>query len=230
MEQLQFVFMCDKIARRKCSKGLNPIDRELILRSQSGCRQATSDLLSRHTGLVYRCIKQYRITPDDREAVYNYGLEGLWEAVKRFDVQSGNSFATYAYFWIRQRITRDHFWQRAHCRGVKVVSLYTCGDGGGEDSLIETPIASESEAEQERSQAEFDQDFSSLLDEAGLDQRSKLAVRLRRDSLTLDEIGKRLKVTRERVRQILVRAVRKTRRVVEVRQSQIGRGVYNAVG
>ena len=228
MEQMKFEFMLDTKARRVCTKGLNSVDRELILLAQHGDKQAMADMLKRHTGLVYRCMERFRLTPDDRDAVFNYGLEGLWEAVKRFDVDSGNSFATYAYFWVRQRITRDHFWQRAHCRAVKVVSLYTCGDGGGEDSIVATPVASESEAEQERKQLEFDQDFDYLLDEAGLDQRSKLAVRLRRDGRTLGEIGVRLKVTRERVRQILVRAVRKTRRVVEVRQDQLGRGAYNA--
>lgn len=211
MEQMMFEFMLDHKA-----KGLDAIDRDLIIKAQAGSRDAMGEMLQRHKGLVFAFVKTLRIKEHDLEAVTNYGLEGLWEAVTRFKVDAGNSFATYAMWWVRQRIIRDHFWQRAHRRGVSEVSLYGFGEGVGEDSILETPIATESEAEQERRQAERDHAFEALLTDAKLDSRSKLVMNMKRSGCSLSEIGCTLQVSRERARQILLRAVGKAQFVAAV--------------
>ena len=53
--------------------------------------------ITEHYGLVYRIANRFKY---DREDIIQEGMIGLIEAGKRFDPNKGNSFSTYAYWYI----------------------------------------------------------------------------------------------------------------------------------
>ena len=77
---------------------------------QQGNRQAMQDLCIKNHRLVSKYAfaykKQYanRLDFEDLEQV---GFMGLIKAAQKFDLSHGNSFSTYAVYWIKQAISRE---------------------------------------------------------------------------------------------------------------------------
>ena len=82
----------------------------LCVMIQQGNLQAKQDLCVKNKKLVDKYVLAYekryrhRIDFDDLEQV---GFIGLIKAAKKFDVSMGNSFSTYAVWWIKQAISRE---------------------------------------------------------------------------------------------------------------------------
>jgi RNA polymerase sigma factor (sigma-70 family) len=122
-------------------------------------------LLEKHKGLVYKLVHHLHVRQEQREEAINYGLEGLWKAVTRFDVARDRAFSTYALWWIRQAVMMGCFWKGANARKLRFVSLVQ-----SEDFEIEA-VASESEEEQAREREESEAFLNYLLAGSKLSHR-----------------------------------------------------------
>jgi len=86
---------------------------DLALRIQDGDKSAEDTMTTHNLRLVANIARKYairresgRFDPDDFLDLAQEGTLGLMKAVKRFDPNFNCTFATYAYYWIRQAITR----------------------------------------------------------------------------------------------------------------------------
>lgn len=139
--------------------------------------------------------------------------EALWEAALRFEPERGLSFGTYVTFWVRRNIqdliraasgAKKSQAQSPQYRGMVTLSLDA--DYAGNGSCLAPTIPAREEAEEA---PDFPADFWERVNK-WLDPRSQEVIRLRfREGLTLQECGERIGITRERIRQLEARALRK---------------------
>jgi RNA polymerase primary sigma factor len=148
------------------------------------------------------------------------------EAARRFDPTHNVKFITYAVWWVRQsmmHVLADS--TRAFSFPPKLFGALHAGGPGGEDvSLSETigerlPLDQAPVEAELIHQADLDELAAALLD---LEGKEREVVRLRYglgdgEPQTLQEIGDRLHLSRERVRQIETRAKEKLRRSARLR-------------
>jgi RNA polymerase sigma factor (sigma-70 family) len=83
-------------------------DEEAILfdRFRSGDSKARFEIANANLRLVHYVVKNYNnghLTPED---LYQEGVFGLMAAIDKFDPSKGTKFSTYAYWWIRQYVSR----------------------------------------------------------------------------------------------------------------------------
>ena len=151
------------------------------------------------------------------------GNIGLMKAVDKFDSNRGYKFSTYATWWIRQAITRALADQARTIRVpvhmvetinkmVRVQRQLTLELNREPSDFIkdESSLSPEEYTENEILKEEIDDVLQSL------QQREQEVLRLRfglKDGTchTLEEVGKKFNVTRERIRQIEAKALRKLR-------------------
>ncbi len=83
----------------------SPTDRQRLLRARQEGQEAESMLLRATFGLVRARVLErgYRWHNEDLEAA---GVEGLVNALRRFDPEQGNRFATYANYWIMKLVNQ----------------------------------------------------------------------------------------------------------------------------
>lgn len=77
---------------------------------QQGNRQAVQDLCIKNKGLVDKYVTAYEKRYGnhlDFEDLEQAGFIGLIKAARRFSIQQGAAFSTYAVYWIRQSISRE---------------------------------------------------------------------------------------------------------------------------
>lgn len=80
---------------------------ELVVRAQNGDNKAMEDLIIRNGKLVVKYVSRfYGLEYGVQDDLIQEGLLGLQRAAQTFDVKTGNSFSTYAMFWIRQKVVR----------------------------------------------------------------------------------------------------------------------------
>jgi len=88
------------------------IDRELLLikRAQQGDKEAINYIIEEHTPLVKRIVghvlKNRYLNTLEFEDLVQEGKSSLLIAIRKFDPTKNTKFSTYAYYWIRQSITR----------------------------------------------------------------------------------------------------------------------------
>jgi RNA polymerase primary sigma factor len=206
-----------------------PLGREeehaLAVRARTGDRSAAQKLVRHNLAFVVAVARRQRLGSLRLEDVIQEGNLGLLRAVEKFDPEAGTRFSTYAVWWIRAYVGKHLKEGRSSVRPqsgtVAQADLSLDGpvDDGGDSThleLIEDPGPGPEEA------AASSQD--------GRRVRRSLA-RLRRrigevgwdvvhgrleqdDPVTLDEIGRRWGVSRERVRQIELRTKETLRRAL----------------
>lgn len=138
------------------------------------------------------------------------GNMSLIRAVERFDFARGNKFSTYASWAIMKNFARSI--PEEHRHRDRYRTSY------GEMFNI-TEDARSSEFDQEHAQSRRESQVEKIL--SGLDKREQQIVIRRfgldrnQDPLTLKEVGALLGVTKERVRQLEARALKKLRRAAE---------------
>jgi RNA polymerase sigma factor (sigma-70 family) len=83
----------------------DPRRRRALLRARHAGQEAESTLLRATLGLVRARVMErgYRFSDEDLEAA---GVEGLVNALRRFDPDKGNRFATYANYWINKLVNQ----------------------------------------------------------------------------------------------------------------------------
>lgn len=241
----------------------------LCILIQEGNKQAEQDLCVKNKKLVDKCVIAYqkrygnRLDFGDLEQV---GFMGLIKAAKKFNVQQGNAFSTYAVWWIKQTISREimdngyairipvHMMEKIS-KVAKVESLYmglnikerikkisedlSMTEETVKECLIlrknylsyaslDTPIGDEEDMELGDMISEegalsvedivIDRVLRYTIEDiiSTLTEREQKILRLRFGlddwrARTLEEVGAQFNVTRERVRQIEAKALRKLR-------------------
>ena len=88
----------------------NPLTREeilpLIKKAQKGNKRARNKIVRHNLRLVIYIAKRYGNSKVDIEDLIAEGNFGLFEAIKKFKFNKKATFATYAFWWIKQRIAR----------------------------------------------------------------------------------------------------------------------------
>ncbi len=80
---------------------------KLLTEAQQGNSNARNKMIEHNLRLVLANVNQlYHSQSVDREDLFQSGCLGLYRAIEKFDVKSGNKFSTYATWWIRQAIQR----------------------------------------------------------------------------------------------------------------------------
>jgi RNA polymerase primary sigma factor len=204
---------------------------ELARLIKEGDQISLEKLTKANLRFVVSVAKQYQNQGLSLGDLINEGNLGLIKAAKRFDETRGFKFISYAVWWIRQSILQ------ALAEQSRVVRL-PLNRVGALNKIGKAYSSLEQEFEREPSPSEIaDQldmtDFEvadtlddDLMDEslrveidralATLTKREAEVVRLyfglgQEHPLTLEEIGERFNLTRERVRQIKEKAIRRLR-------------------
>lgn len=238
-----------------------------------------NDLIVANLSLVRKIASKYAYAPTgsmDYDDLVSEGVIGLMKAIDRYKLEFGYEFSTYAYYWIKQTITRAiadkaltvrlpvhlqetlnkinklerEFWKEDGEPEIKKIAEL-CGispERYYELKIIEatyrrqtslnTPLKEDSQEDilmmlEQKSSIWFVENldandpvqvanYHALQEELSklftcLSEREAQVINLRfgiedNEPLTLEEIGKLLNVTRERIRQIQAKAITKLRK------------------
>lgn len=137
------------------------------------------------------------------------GNMSLIRAVEKFDFSRGNKFSTYASWAIMKNFARSI--PEEHTRRDRFMT--------GHDDAFEAAADNRAdEYEQEKAQQQRQATVSQLLDRLDVRERRILISRFGiggADEQTLEQLGRELGVTKERIRQLEVRAQNKLRKIAD---------------
>lgn len=172
---------------------------ELSKKIHEGDRQALDKLVRANLRFVVTVAKQYQDQGLSLPDLINEGNVGLIKAAEKFDEKRGIKFITYAVWWIRERILYALAAEQRHFARQFLNELPS------PDSLI-TPVNQTSEG------LSIEMNHALRL----LGERERLIIERTfglngQSEMTLEEIGEGLELSRERVRQIREKAIRKLR-------------------
>ena len=244
-------------------------EKKLALRIKDGDQKAVDTLIEHNLRLVVSIAKHYTGCGLSLLDLIQEGNVGLIEAAKKYDVDKGFRFSTYATWWVRQKIGRALSDQSRSIRvpahiaelvskikkimgtmtqelgrtpteaeiakklNVEVDKVKVALDMSQAVSSLDVPIGEDEETTIGDLQADpsVKNLMANLIDEANrqiietvfatLNEREANVLRLRfgmdvNHAYTLEEVGNELGITRERVRQIETRALRKMRNPVRM--------------
>jgi RNA polymerase primary sigma factor len=173
-------------------------------------------LISANMRLVVSIAKRHAAQTDNFFELLSDGNVSLIRAVEKFDYSRGNKFSTYASWAIMKNFARSIPEER-HRRERYLT---------GHDQLFETAPDTRSDEHEMVSLAEqASQKVNRLLEY--LDPRERQIIRLRAgledgsEGMTLEKIGEQLGITKERVRQLNVRAMKKLRHLAEEQKDEL---------
>ena len=244
-------------------------EKKLALRIKDGDQKAVDTLVEHNLRLVVSIAKHYTGCGLSLLDLIQEGNVGLIEAAKKYDVDKGFRFSTYATWWVRQKIGRALSDQSRSIRvpahiaelvskikkimgtmtqelgrtpteeeiakklNVEVDKVKVALDMSQSVSSLDVPVGEDEETTIGDLQADpsVKNLMANLIDEANrqiietvfatLNEREANVLRLRfgmnvNHAYTLEEVGNELGITRERVRQIETRALRKMRNPVRM--------------
>lgn len=157
--------------------------------------------------LVVSIVKRLKIPVSEWEESISEGNMSLRQAIRKFDPFRGNKLSTYASWAIMRNLNNNR--QREE---IKRGRIPTSDLGGTLDEAVVGPT-NHTEQEQLTQNARQTAVIDQLL--SRLDEREQRILRMRfgigegQEPRTLKEVGAELKVTRERIRQIEDKAIRK---------------------
>lgn len=239
-------------------------ERALANKIAAGDEEAVDTMVMHNLRLVVSIAKKYTGCGLSLLDLIQEGNTGLIEAARKYDVNKGFRFSTYATWWVRQKIGRALSDQSRSIRipahiaelvsrikkvtgtliqklgrtpteeelaevlGVEVDKIKVALDMSQAVSSLDVPVGDDDETTIGDLQADHgaQNPMTSLIAEANkqviesvlatLNEREANVLRLRfgmesDHAHTLEEIGEKMGVTRERVRQIEVKALRKMR-------------------
>jgi RNA polymerase sporulation-specific sigma factor len=79
---------------------------DLIILAKNGSQEAINRIFEENKNLVYSLINKYYIDPSDFDDVVQEAYNGLFLAIKRFDISYNVNFSTYAYYLILGEIKK----------------------------------------------------------------------------------------------------------------------------
>lgn len=244
-------------------------EKKLALRIKDGDQKAVDTLVEHNLRLVVSIAKHYTGCGLSLLDLIQEGNVGLIEAAKKYDVEKGFRFSTYATWWVRQKIGRALSDQSRSIRvpahiaelvskikkimgvmtqelgrtpteeeiakklNVEIDKVKVALDMSQAVSSLDVPVGEDEETTIGDLQADpsVKNLMANLIDEANrqiietvfatLNEREANVLRLRfgmnvNHAYTLEEVGNELGITRERVRQIETRALRKMRNPIRM--------------
>ena len=82
------------------------MNKELILRAQTGDEGALNELIENNAGLVWNVVRRFSNRGYELEDLYQLGCMGFVKAIKKFDLSFGTELSTYAVAMIIGEIKR----------------------------------------------------------------------------------------------------------------------------
>ncbi len=190
-------------------KYLNEISREPLLSPEEeleltkkiheGDRESLERLVRANLRFVVTVANQYKDQGLSLPDLINEGNVGLIKAAEKFDEKRGSKFITYAVWWIRERILH------ALAEEQRQASRHLHDTLSSPDSLVAPSGLSVETIPAERNHA------LSLLSERERFIIERTFGLNNQPEMTLEEMGESLGLSRERVRQIREKAIRKLR-------------------
>lgn len=207
-------------------------------RARDGDAAALDQLVCANLRFVVSVAKTYQHRGVSLPDLINEGNLGLLRAAERFDEARGVKLITYAVWWIRQamiqamadqgetvRIPLARTSELRQERRLRSVSIDTPAESGTDANPLEL-IPDETSAAPDAQMLESEQTESLAALMCTLNSRQARVLRLHYgldggEAMTLEQIGERLGITRERVRQIENRALFQLRRGVQITASAL---------
>jgi RNA polymerase sigma factor (sigma-70 family) len=165
--------------------------------------------------LVVSIAKRHSGQTDNFFELLSDGNMSLMRAVEKFDYSRGNKFSTYASWAIMKNYARSIPDEKT--RRERYIT-------GNEELFDAAPDQRTDEQEVVQAAEQATHKVNRLLDY--LDPREREIIRLRagldsNEGMTLEKIGEKLGITKERVRQLNVRAMKKLRGLVEKQRDEM---------
>jgi len=229
--------------------------RALIEKAQNGSRYAMEKAVLHNQKFVIKIVHKYLRNKVEFVDLFQEGCIGLTKAIEKFDLSKNFSFSTYAYWWIRQAITRaiadqsrliripvymteklskyqkikselyeklnrepsiKELAKAMHCKEDTILELIEFGQdavsfntkvGDEEDSELVDFIGSDTDVEFDYENSAFKDNVTNFISSLNLNERQTYIALHRFDipgyqKETLDVIGKKFNITRERIRQL----------------------------
>jgi len=195
---------------------------KLAARIKKGDKAARDHMITANLRLVVKIAYDYHMMGLPLMDLISEGNLGLIKAVERFDPAKGGKLSTYAAWWIKQSM------KRALANQSKTIRLpvhapvgedhdsATLGDLVGDDNAI-SPYDGLGDKN-------LKEGLHAMVN--SLDPREASILKLRfglggEKEMTLEEVGKKFKVTRERIRQLEYLALGKIRRQLQKQDKQL---------
>ena len=192
-------------------------DLELVENLLAQASAIKDQLINCNMRLVVAIAKRHAGQGENFFELLSDGNMSLIRAVEKFDFSRGNKFSTYASWAIMKNFARS-IPEEKHRRERYVT--------GNEEVFAAAPDTRTNEYECLATAEQASTSVNLLLDK--LEPREREIIRMRagldnlgQKGLTLEKIGEKLGITKERVRQLNVRAMRKLRGLAEVQKEKV---------